>query len=70
MATRTVAVKYNGRSGKLQLRTEGFFGEGCKEIADSVTQDLDATVVSEERTAEADAEPPCQAVAVEQDTLA
>lgn len=53
MATQTVHIKFNGRSGKLDIHTNGFVGEACTELTESVKSDLGAITLSEERTPEA-----------------
>ncbi len=53
MATQTVQIKFNGRSGKLDIHTNGFIGEACSEITNAVKADLHALIISENRTEEA-----------------
>lgn len=70
MATQTVNVKYNGRTGKLNFVTEGFVGKACTEITNAVKEEIKGVIDEETPTPEAFLEPVTQEICQSQKTLA
>lgn len=70
MATQTVKIRFNGKSGGLQIETKGFFGDACTEVTREILSGTGASIVFETKTPEADLEPPTQSQNGAQELLA
>lgn len=50
MATRTVHVKYNGKSGRLGIKIDGYTGKNCDGLANSITSKIHAVTEEQKYT--------------------
>ena len=49
---KTIKIKISGKTGKTQIKTEGFKGGACKVIGESLKEKLGAHLTKEEDTEE------------------